>query len=188
MSTRISQMITTAPCVVVLLILQAQGCATRNDLAKLKDSLASEVKMARHEAQALRGRVETVQRQAKQESSTATNFEERIRTVETKHEVMRDEVLRQLGPMKQAIENMMARHALEMETFRTELSDVRKRVVEAQQDRVALTTAVQRLHTLSRTLLRRYQLEMDGLRGHLREMEQLAKDLEPFADNSGKNK
>jgi hypothetical protein len=83
---------------------------------------------------------------------------------------------------------MMARHALEMETFRTELSDVRKRVVEAQQDRVALTTAVQRLHTLSRTLLRRYQLEMDGLRGHLREMEQLAKDLEPFADNSGKNK
>jgi polyhydroxyalkanoate synthesis regulator phasin len=103
MSTRISQMITTAPCVVVLLILQAQGCATRNDLAKLKDSLASEVKMARHEAQALRGRVETVQRQAKQESSTATNFEERIRTVETKHEVMRDEVLRQLGPMNRPL-------------------------------------------------------------------------------------
>ena len=101
---------------------------TRNDLAKLSNRLASEIKMARHDAQALRGRVETVQRQAKQDSNTAANFEERLRTIETRHEVLRDEVVRQLAPMKQAIENMMAKHALEMETFRTELGDVRKRV------------------------------------------------------------
>ena len=174
----------TATCVTVLFMLQGLGCATKSDLAKLRRSLASEVWMARHDAQAVRGRVEMVQRQAKQESSTAMNLEERIRTVETKQEVLTDEVVRQVGPMKQALEDMMAKHALEMTTVRTELSDVRKRVVDAQQDRVAFSTAVQRLHTVSRTLLRQYQLEMEGLRQHLREIEEMAKDLEPYADES----
>jgi outer membrane murein-binding lipoprotein Lpp len=62
------------------------------------------------------------------------------------------------------------------------LEDVRKELREVRQERAAFNANLQRLDTLSKTLLRNYQLEAQTLRAHLNDIDQMAKDLEAFSD------
>jgi len=171
-----------------MLMVQTLGCVTKGDLAKVRQELAANMRTARQDVHSLRGTLESVQSKAQQEGTTTATFEARLKTLEREQEVISEEVVSQLGAMKKVIEDLMAKRVLEGETYRRELTDLNKRISDVQQDRAALTTNLQRVQVLGRALLRTYQLQVEGLRAHLKDIDQLAKELEPFADSGAKSR
>jgi chromosome segregation ATPase len=171
-----------------LVLFGTVGCATRSDLAKLRQGVESDVKSARNEVRILRGKVDDVQTRTKQETTVASHVEETVKALGAKLEVLGDELISQTAAARKAVDEMEVKRDEEMESVYTELRRLKQQLADTQQERSVINTNMQRMQALIRSLIQRYHTQMENLRAHLQEIEQAARDLEPFADSGQKNR
>jgi hypothetical protein len=65
---------------------------------------------------------------------------------------------------------------------------LRKDLAELQEERAAFRTHIERLQGFTSTLVRAYRLELERVRGHAKDVEQVAKEMEQFVEGSAKNR
>ena len=195
MKTPTCRQLTVVSMTVLLIILPTLGCVTKSDLTKsdlthVQRDLSSDIEAARQDLGVLRRRVDSIQHKAKQDTSTSSDLEARMKILETAYQTELGELNKRVAALHKRLalstslqnpSDLEARMKILETAYQTELGELNKRVA-ALHKRLALSTSLQNLEAFSRTLLRHYQSEAGGLRGHLKEIEEVAKELEPFAD------
>jgi chromosome segregation ATPase len=171
--------------IVVPLALDIAGCASTSDLAKVQ----RDVDLALHETaqiRSLRGRIDELQTTTKEKSTTANEVEGKIRALETKIDVLSDEVIRELGVMKKTVAEVTTKRPEDLQTLQTQLGDLKRQIGTVRQEQSAGSAKIERLHVLTASLLRTYKVQQENLRGYLREAEQVAKELNASLESSQK--
>ena len=174
--------------VIFVLVFEAAGCVTKSDLEKVRRDVDAQRRASSSQDQRLRHALDELQTASKEKSRIAGDTESRIRAIETKLEVMTDDIIREMGAMKKALGEVETKRPGELEDIEGRLGDLKKGMKELQQEQLADNAKMQRLHALTATLLRTYQLQLENLRGYLRELDQIAKELTPPSESFQKNR
>jgi hypothetical protein len=174
--------------VALLVVLVTAGCVTKSDLEKVTREVDAQRKASSSQEQRLRLRLDELQTTTKEKSRVADDTESRIKAIETKLEVMTDEVIREVGTIRKALAEVQTKRHTELEVVEGELRDLKQRMVDFQQEQLAASTNMNRLRSLTATLLRTYQLQFENLRRYLRDVEEAAKELNSSSDSSHKSR
>jgi chromosome segregation ATPase len=172
--------------VLMLLELGSMGCATKSDLGKLRQDVASDVRTATQEVRTLRGKLENLQTSSKEERTSVTTLEADLKALKMKLDVVSDELIRQTGTINKALNEVKRQRASDREDLQAALGTLRKDLAELQEERAAFRAHIERLQTFTTTLVRAYRLELERVRGHVKDVEQVAKEMERFVEGSPK--
>jgi chromosome segregation ATPase len=172
--------------VLMLLELGSVSCATKSDLGKLRQDVASDVRTATQEVRTLRGKLENLQTSSKEERTSVTTLEGDLKALKTKLDVVSDELIRQTGTIQKALDEVKRQRASDREDLQAALGTLRKDLAELQEERAAFRAHIERLQTFTTTLVRAYRLELERVRGHVKDVEQVAKEMERFVEGSPK--
>jgi predicted nucleic acid-binding Zn-ribbon protein len=190
---------------VVLLFLP--GCATASDLDKLQQKMTADMTTAlsqvRIQVRGLQDNLTAFETRTKNALDTEKKaFDEvemqRLR-LEDKVSAVNTKLAGEIGELKRDLDEFSFKGTRELETINVTVGGLRKQLDNVQQDVSAFQRSTQRfqsilanqssqMQVLTRTLLRRYQLEVQALQGHMKEVEQAVHDLEPLATTAAANR
>lgn len=185
------------------MLLLAGGCATQSDLEKVRRDLAVELSNAtarsQQEVQAIRSKVDDVQSRFRSGLEAERKVIEALRAHEDDLEGKMGALASQvaavshgvqtgIADLRKAIEDANAQRAEDLTTLRRTVTEIKQAVLHDQERLSSMSAAAQRLQSsfrsLATTIVRRYQLEVEGLRQNLKEMEVLAKELDTLSGPS----
>ncbi len=174
------------------------GCATQADLDHLRRDLASEIATASAHTQsdlkALREKADAVQSntqaalEAERKALDALKgreeeLEARVEALTSKVAAVNHGLQGELAELRKILSDLSAKRAEDVAAIRATVHDIKQHLLTTQDALAAASAESRRLQTtlrlLTTAIVRRFQSEAEGLRQNLKEIERVAKELDP---------